>query len=189
MTPAPDDARRDDPRSDELLVAAVERGDLDAFEALYNRYRGWVVRLARRFTGHDDDALDVLQETFAYFVGKFPGFELRARLTTFLYPVVKHLSLDARRRARRFAGDVDAAGSLVAPQEHAESGKREELAQVLAALPEGHREALLMRFVDDMSLDEIGAALGIPTGTVKSRIHHALARLRQDPGTRRYFDR
>ena len=108
MTPAPDDPRRDDPRSDEVLVGAIERGDLDAFEALYNRYRGWVVRLARRFTGHDDDALDVLQETFTYFVGKFPGFELRSRLTTFLYPVVRHLAARARERRNRFATDGEA---------------------------------------------------------------------------------
>ncbi len=50
------------------------------------------------------------------------------------------------------------------------------------------REVVLMRFVDDLSLQEIAAALAIPTGTVKSRLHNALATLRDDPRTRRYFE-
>lgn len=57
----------------------------------------------------------------------------------------------------------------------------------MAALPETHREVVLMRFVDDMSLGEIAEALGIPLGTVKSRLHNALETLRHDPATRRYF--
>ena len=87
---------REDPRDDAGLVEAINRGDATAFEALYYRYRDWVVRLARRITGNDADALDVLQETFAYLLGKFPGLRLTARMTTFLYPAVKHLSLVAR---------------------------------------------------------------------------------------------
>ena len=54
-----------------------------------------VVRLAHRFTGNADDAQDVLQETFKYMLGKFPGFKLTAAMTTFLYPVVQ----------KSFAGD------------------------------------------------------------------------------------
>src|SRR5688500_13279504 len=78
-----------DPRSDLELVAALNGGDVSAFNGLYYRYRDWVVRLAARFTGSDDDALDVLQETFSYVLRKFPGFRLTSAMTTFLYPVVK----------------------------------------------------------------------------------------------------
>lgn len=83
-----------DDRSDEALVAALNAGDTSAFDAVYYRYRDWVVRLAYRFTANNEDALDELQETFAYLFRKFPGFVLTARMTTFLYPVVKNLSLD-----------------------------------------------------------------------------------------------
>ena len=69
------------------------------------------------------------------------------------------------------------------------AGARGELAAVLAALPETHREVLLMRFVDGLALEEIARALDIPLGTVKSRMHNALASLRGDPRTRAYFDR
>src|SRR5690349_24540123 len=87
--------------SDQQLVDAINAGDARAFDALYFRYRDWVVRLATRFTGHGDDALDVLQETFAYVLRKFPGFRLSASMTTFLYPVVKNLSIAAKRKRTR----------------------------------------------------------------------------------------
>ena len=64
---------------------------------------------------------------------------------------------------------------------------RSELAAVLAVLPESQREVLLMRFVDDMSLQEIAAALNVPVGTVKSRLYHGLQTLRGDRRTRDYF--
>ena len=54
-----------DPRSDAQLLADYAAGDVSAFEALYHRHRDWVARLARRFTNHDTDTLDVMQETFA----------------------------------------------------------------------------------------------------------------------------
>ncbi len=177
-----------DDRSDHALVDALNRGDASAFDALYFRYRDWVVRLAARFTGNDEDALDVLQETFSYVLRKFPGFRLTAAMTTFLYPVVKNLSIAARRKRTRMAStDAVDAPDPVAPFPSDPNGGRAELATVMSALPDGQREVLLMRFVDGMSLQEIGAALNIPEGTVKSRIHNAIATLRADERARRYF--
>jgi RNA polymerase sigma-70 factor (ECF subfamily) len=177
-----------DPRSDLDLVAALNRGDVSAFDALYARHRDWVVRLARRFAGNDADALDVLQETFAYLLRKFPGFALTASMTTFLYPVVKHLSLAAKRKTMRLVADDAAINAQPDRPTTPADDARPELAAVLAGLPETHREVLLMRFVDGLSLAEVAAALGIPVGTVKSRLHNALNALRDDPRTRDYFD-
>ena len=198
-------ASRDDPRTDLELVAAIERGDTAAFEALYRRYRDWVVRLARRFTQDDDLALDVLQEVFLYLLGRFPGFRLRARMTTFLYPAVKNLSLRHRSRSQRAQGSLEDAAEIAAPASGAlftgapasgaTSGQLaagglagDAIARVVALLPAAHAEVLLMRFVDDMALAEIAAALDVPLGTVKSRLHNALAALRQDPRTRELFE-
>ena len=61
-------------KSDQELIEAINNGRQDAFEVLYYRYRDWIFNLAWRFTGNQHDALDVLQETLAYFLGKFPGF-------------------------------------------------------------------------------------------------------------------
>ena len=173
--------------SDQELIELANQGDCEAFGILYHRYRDWVHRLAWRFTGNRQDALDVLQETFTYLLGKFPGFELTAAMTTFLYPVVKHISLAIRRKNRRFASENQALSELVAPALQETEHSRAELAAVLAALAENQREILLMRFVDDMSLRQIADALNIPMGTVKSRLHHALKALRNDRRTRDYF--
>ena len=176
-----------DARSDEALVEAANRGEVAAFEALYRRYWDWVVRLAYRFTGNRDDALDVLQDTFTYLLRKLPGFRLSARMTTFLYPVVKNLSLAARRKSARYVSDDQALTDIPAEIPTGGAETRDELAQVLSMLPEGQREVLLMRFVDDMSLTEVAQALEIPLGTVKSRLHNALRTLRNDQRTRDYF--
>lgn len=176
-----------DPRSDEDLVRAANAGDAAAFEALYRRHRDWVVRLACRFTAHRDDALDVLQETFLYVLRKFPGFRLTARFTTFLYPVVKNLSLAVRRRQGRTLTGDELLADQVAPPSSPAAASLGDLAVVLSTLPDGQREVLLMRFVDDLSLGEIAEALGIPVGTVKSRLHNALATLREDARTQQYF--
>ena len=178
-----------DPRSDQELVAALNDGDASAFDALYYRYRDWVVRLAHRFTNHGDDALDVLQETFAYVFRKFPGFRLTASMTTFLYPVVRNLSLAARRKRTRLqlTGD-ESHPEPPAPTSIDSEGARQELRVMLDALPDGQREVVLMRFVDGMSLLEIAQALRVPEGTVKSRLHNALQALRRDERARRYFE-
>jgi RNA polymerase sigma-70 factor (ECF subfamily) len=181
--PPPDDAR-----TDQQLVAALNAGDATAFDALYHRYKNWVLSLATRMTGGDADlALDVLQETFVYLLSKFPGFTLTSRLTTFLYPAVKNISIALRRKRAKFTAGVGGDqpfDNLPAPA----PAQANELATVVAALPETHREVVLMRFVDGLSLDEIAAALEIPTGTVKSRLHNALAALRNDPRVAKFYE-
>ena len=93
--------------SDQELIELANKGDSDAFEALYRRYRDWVYRLAWRFTGNESDALDALQETFTYLLGKFPGFELTASMTSFLYPVVRHISYTIRSKRSRFTSEEE----------------------------------------------------------------------------------
>lgn len=162
-----------DDRSDQQLVAAINQGDDEAFRVLYERYRDWGTRLAWRFTGHHDDAQDVLQETFAYLVRKFPGFELTCAMTTFLYPAIRHLALAASQRRRRLAGSEQVPDVSESPPQQSRAEGDDELSVWLSSLSPQHREILLMRFVDDMTQPEIAAALNLPLGTVKSRLHHA----------------
>jgi RNA polymerase sigma-70 factor (ECF subfamily) len=188
VEPAHDNAPPQDPRTDEQLVAVINDGDSDAFEALYFRYRDWVTSQALRMTNDHALALDVLQETFLYVLRKFPGFRLTARMTTFLYPVVRNLSIAARRKAERVQSSeaeldqLEAAASVSAAPDD-----RETLALALANLTEEHRETLQLRFVDGLSLAEISEAMAVPLGTVKSRLHHALRTLREDERTRAFF--
>jgi RNA polymerase sigma-70 factor (ECF subfamily) len=179
---------RHDIRSDESLIDAMNHGDTRAFEVLYYRYRDWVYRLARRFTGDDEEALDVLQETFTYFLRKFPGFTLTAKLTTFLYPAIKNRAMDRIRIKKRYVSGEKIFETIGKPPD-TRPRSLEDLASLLECLPPGQYEVLIMRFVDEMKLDEIAAALNIPLGTVKSRLHNALKTLKTDERTRAYFEK
>lgn len=173
--------------SDEKLIKRISRGDLEAFETLYYRYRDWVYRLAYRFTRDHELAQDVLQETFIYLLKKFPGLELTVRMTTFLYPTVKFTSLNMLRLRQRDTEQYEAFDLISIPAATESNPSADNLAAVLALLPDAQREVVLMRFVDGFTVDEITDALGIPVGTVKSRLHNALKALRENPKTRQYF--
>lgn len=173
--------------SDEKLVQMCNLGDAAqarlAFDTLYRRHREFVVRVAWRFTRDHDLALDVLQETFTYLLSKFPptgdGLTLTSALTTLLYPVAKNSAITLLRKAHRYAGDTNP-DELAAPPQT----QTDDVANLLESLTEERREVLLLRFVDDMPLQDIAAALDIPLGTVKSRLHLAIKTLREDPDIR-----
>jgi RNA polymerase sigma-70 factor (ECF subfamily) len=160
------------------LVDRANAGDRRALEALYGEHRDWVTALAYRFTGSADDALDVLQETYLYFFSKFPGFELRASIRGFLYPVVKHSSITVVRR-RRQLHDLEARRGGEEAGEVGWHGAEGRFTRLIARLPEGQREVVKLRFGLDFRLEEIAEALEIPLGTVKSRLHNALRSLRE----------
>lgn len=165
---------------DSDLIDAARRGDEGAFDLLYRRYRDYVLIIAARFGATGDAGLDVLQETFFYFFRKMPDFELRARFSTFLYPVAKNLALKKKAEGKRLVayenGGVDIAQ---VPSERGAEDPVRPFIEIVNTLPGGQRETLLLRFVDGMSLDEIAASLKIPLGTVKSRLHNALSALRE----------
>jgi RNA polymerase sigma-70 factor, ECF subfamily len=174
--------------TDQELIAALNAGETAAFEAMYLRHRDWVTHLALRFTGDRDAAFTVLQETFRYVADKFPGFELTCQFRSFLYPVVKNLSLMERRRADRV---IRLEERLMNEPDPAETPSPvtdgDGLAALLQVLSPDHREVVVLRFVEDFEVREIAAALDIPEGTVKSRLHHALKLLRASPRTRHCF--
>jgi RNA polymerase sigma-70 factor (ECF subfamily) len=184
------DTPPDDACSDEVLVARINRGDTEAFAALYQRHRDWVVNLAHRMTSDQNLALDVLQETFLYVLRKFPGFRLTCQFRSFVYPAVRNLSIAAREKAARSqaAEALDPDEFEAHPVAADSQSVRAQLTSALRKLPEPQREVVLLRFVDGFSLEEISAALEIPTGTVKSRLHHALAALRKDGRIRELFE-
>ena len=174
--------------TDRKLINQAKNGDFVAFEQLYYRYRDWTYRLARRFTNDHETALDAIQETFMYLLRKLPTLELTASMTTFLYPVVKHICLNFKRKSLDSSSITQVFADLAAPEEQAMS-TRGELAEVLSSLEESQREILLMRFVDDMSFEEISRAIELSLSTVKSRLYRSLEKLRDDPRTKEYFQK
>lgn len=169
-----------DPRFDAELLAAYARGDVRAFEVLYHRHKRAVFRFARRFTGDDASADDVVQDTFGALVDQAATLRVRGELTGWLYVVAKRAALRARDRAERHQGDPEAldealTGVAVLPDE-----TTGDLQRMVARLPAAQREVVRLRFADEWSLEAIAAALEIPLGTVKSRLHNGLRALRRD---------
>lgn len=172
--------------TDSDLVRAADKGERDAFEELYLRHRNWVYSLARKICGNDGDAADVLQDTFFYFFNKFPGFELSCQLRTFLYPVISHLALARVKKAARTTNLDEAEVAAIPAGEIRDEGReRQELAGILAGLPELHREIVLLRFADGLELQEMADKLDVPVGTVKSRLHNAMTALRENLRSRK----
>ncbi len=176
--------------SDVELVALCNDGSSSeaarAFEALYARHKDYVIRVAMRYVTDPDAALDVLQETFTYLLRKFPpagsGLTLTAQLTTLLYPVAKNSAITLRRKTERFTPSANVQPDDLAAEQRPASGN---LGAVLTPLSEERREVLTMRFVDDMSLQDIADALRIPLGTVKSRLHLGIKQLRDSPDVKK----
>jgi len=185
--------RRQDPRSDEALVAACNGGDAaeaaGAFETLYGRHKDYVLRVALRYVSDTDTALDVLQETFTYLLRRFPptgeGIELTAKLTTLLYPIAKNTAITMLRKSGRFPTAEDVGPDDLPGPDDVDTG---DIRGVLASLPEGQREVLQLRFMDDLSLQEIAEVLKVPLGTVKSRLHTGIARLKSSDFAKRLKD-
>lgn len=176
--------------SDAALVAKAQRGDEEAFALLYRRYRDWCVRVAWRFSRDEAAAWDATHDAFAWLLKKLPTLRVEGRLSSLLYPVVKNAATTAARkegmRARHEGERSTAQGEIAGAVAGAADSSRE-LERALAALPDAQRETLLMRAVDGMSMEEIGRALGVPAGTVKSRLHHALGAMRDNERLKVWF--
>ena len=177
--------------SDTEAVTRSRDGDQDAFRVLVERYQGRAYRLAARLLGDPDLARDAVQEGFLKAYGSLGRFEGRSGFYTWLYRLVFNLCIDMKRRDRssrhvewndEVAGhlpDGDAAPASGPAVELDRAELRVALARAVEQLPEDARRTLLLREVDGLSYAEIAEALGIPKGTVMSRLHHARRRVRQ----------
>jgi RNA polymerase sigma-70 factor (ECF subfamily) len=141
---------------------------------------------AYRMTGNAHDAEDLVQETFLRAHRAFDRFEPGSNARGWLHTILQRVRTDMFRRTRRRPETVELLGEGPAtppPQDALASG-REDLERALQALPEAFREAVVLRDVQELSYAEIASALGIPVGTVMSRIHRGRALLREALGGR-----
>ena len=167
--------------SDEELMRAVGQGDEHALASLVERYAARIHAFLTRVTGDRDDADDLLQDTWMRVARGARGFDTARLVRPWLYGIAANLARDLhRRRAVRLRavqqGNVGAGESAPTFRPALRIDMRERLAR----LPERLREVLLLRYFDGLDEAEMAEALGIPRGTVKSRLHGALRELRQD---------
>jgi RNA polymerase sigma-70 factor (ECF subfamily) len=167
--------------SDEDLMVRVQAGDSHALAALIDRWRGPLYAFLWRRAG--DGADDLFQESWIRVARARDRFDTSRRFSTWLFQIANNLCrdrwrrLDARRRALdSFREELRATGDEAsAPQLPADS----DLVRRLERLPERLREVLVLRYYQDLGEAEVAEVLGIPRGTVKSRLHAAVRAARE----------
>jgi RNA polymerase sigma-70 factor, ECF subfamily len=157
------------------LIRAAAAGDLGAFERLVRTYQEPLWRFLRRLLGDAGLAEDVAQETFLRVFRRLPTFTFEAKFSTWVFQIARNAGVDelrSRRRRIRLA-------SLAPPPTPAAGlpEARAEIDAALASLPVDQREAVLLVEVLGLRYHEVARVLGVPEGTVKSRVFGARSRL------------
>lgn len=174
-----------EPARDEDLVRRFLSGDRAAFAALVERHERRVYNLALRMTGREEDARDATQDAFLTVLRKLSSFRGEAAFTTWLHRVTVNACYDLLRKRQRAPvldrGDEDLPTREPPPSpDHADvSALSIDVQRALLEVPEEFRAVMILHDVQDMRQDEVAAVLGVPVGTVKSRLHRgriALAR-------------
>ena len=184
-----DDNARDkasDNAHDDELVAAAQRGNRSSLEELLRRHYDRVYAVCRRVTGDENDAADAAQEAMIAVVRGLARFDGRSSFSTWVYRIATNASLDELRRRRRRPLTTIETNADQVPTELIDpdagvridsTADRMALDRALADLPEDFRVAVVLRNVGDLDYTEIAEVLGIPAGTVKSRIARGRAAL------------
>jgi RNA polymerase sigma-70 factor (ECF subfamily) len=185
--------------SDLEVIRRVRNGESEAFRFLVERYQGRAYRLALRVLRDEEAARDAVQDAFVKAYSALARFEGRSSFFTWFYRLVMNQCLDARRRdksAREVAFE-EGGGHELEPESSVEAVPEvdgvsfapaaslmrkellEHLARAVERLPPAARETLVLREVDGLSYAEIATTLGIPKGTVMSRLHYARKQLQK----------
>jgi RNA polymerase sigma-70 factor (ECF subfamily) len=175
------------------LVAGLRSGDPDVLDDLIDRYQHRLFRYLLAITRQRATAEDLFQETWVRVLERGHQYRAQWKFETWLFSIARHLAIDLARRKK-----FDSLDQLMDPEEGrgfepADSNPSalfqvvagedsERLARGLARLAPVHREVLLLRFQEELSLDEIAAVIGAPLSTTKSRLYRGLEALRRSIG-------
>jgi RNA polymerase sigma-70 factor (ECF subfamily) len=170
------------PVDERQLIARVLAGDPAAERELYESHVDRVYRLAYRMTGDDTLAQDCTQDTFVRVFDRLAEFRGDAALSTWIHAVASSVVLNCLRTVKRIRGreaPVEAAVDVGHTPRRAEPDLKRRLSEAIENLPLKLRMVFLMHDVEGYTHEEIGGALGVPTGTSKAQLFRARARLRE----------
>jgi len=167
------------------IVAQALAGSQSAFEQIVRRYQRPVISLISRMTGDRALAEDLAQETFVKAFRSLAAFDTTRRLSSWLFRIAHNTAIDAMRRARPPQVPIETVPLAAdGPDEPPDPVERQELGHALEAaldaLRPDQRAAIVLRYENGLSFDEIGTILGVPEVTARSHVHRArkeLARL------------
>jgi len=162
------------------LIVRVRAGEPAAEREMYDANVERVYRLAYRLAGDDDLARDITQDTFIRAFERLHEFRGEARLSTWLHSIALSVALNAQRKVKRLRREVslEEGVDVAAKSREAEPDLKQRLAAAIDALPEGYRTVFVMHDVEGFTHEEIGGALGVETGTSKTQLSRARAKLR-----------
>jgi RNA polymerase sigma-70 factor (ECF subfamily) len=169
------------------VVERARRGDADAYEELVRRYTEIAFRTACLVTGSAADAEEVTQDAFVKAWSALSRFQAGAPFRPWLLQIVGNEARNRRRATGRrlamelrLAGGLRTSGATSSPEAEAVAAEeRASLLRVLNGLPEDDRQVIACRHLLQLSVEETATFLALPEGTVKSRLHRALHRVRQ----------
>jgi RNA polymerase sigma-70 factor (ECF subfamily) len=171
----------------DLIVRSIE-GEPEAFRQLVEYYQGYAYSLAARLLANEDDALDVVQESFIRVWKHLAKYDPRARFTTWLYRIVTNLSYDRikanNRRVRVIASGSDEVMDSVPEQVRSTDEvlqtrqTLEEINKLAGDLPPRQRIVFVLRDLHNLSIREVTEITGIPSGSVKTNLYHARQAIR-----------
>ena len=178
---------------DDLLIQRAKRGDSVATDTLLRMHYDSVRAVCHRIVVNKADAEDATQHALISIVRALPGFDGRAKFSTWVYRIATNAALDEVRRIRRRPTPTDIDATFVLPVADGTGAVEAQMdvAQALALLPEEYRTTLVLRHVADLDYEEIAEIQGVPVGTVRSRLARGRAQLaeilgNQDTSTGRH---
>jgi RNA polymerase sigma-70 factor (ECF subfamily) len=170
---------------DEYLVALSQAGSVEALDGLARRWTPRLLRYASRMLGGSGEAgeaaRDVVQETWLGAIRGLRGLREPSQFPAWIYGIATRKCADAirantRRRRLEAHATADAEARAVTAEEQID------LAAAVGRLPPIHRAAVHLFYREDLSVEEIASILGVPAGTVKSRLHHAREAIKRQLG-------
>jgi RNA polymerase sigma-70 factor, ECF subfamily len=174
---------------DRRLIAECLGGRQDAFGVLVSRYQGRLYNAVIRLVAHPEDAADIVQDAFLNAYQGLRTFKGDAELFTWLYRIAFNaaISLKRKKRATVSLGAGQEGGiDPIDPSEYVRPGaaleRSEEEAQLQHAmnrLSQEHQEVLILKDIEGLKYDELAEILGVPIGTIRSRLHRARLELRE----------
>jgi len=187
--------------SDAELLSKFEEGDEEAFREIVSRYKNSLYAFLKQFLNRHDLVEDIFQETFLQLYASRKSFDAGRPLKPWLFTIAANKAKDSLRKAQRTT--AVSIGTLVSSEEMSfedvlntlscdeelptEELERQETAsrvnQVIATMPENLREILILAYFNGFSYKQMADILCIPIGTVKSRLHTAVARFARDWST------
>ncbi|MCI1696771.1 RNA polymerase sigma factor SigW [Aneurinibacillus aneurinilyticus] len=179
--------------TEQRIIQEAKNGNRDAFAELVDLYKDKVYHVSYRMVGNRQEAEDVAQETFLRVYANLDNYDPQYKFSTWIYRIASNLSIDLlRKRKKNLSIDAEISGAEGVDWHDrlADTGKgpeeevltdelQEEVQGAIMGLSPKYRAVMLLRYIEDLSLQEISEAVQLPISTIKTRIHRGREALRK----------